>query len=102
MIRLTEQARGRWSVAFRVVAGTLGAYGLTSLVTVALSLLLARMGINRVEAVIAATLPSFAIFAVIAMAAFHARNAARAWGWLFGLAAPLGVLSWLLMPGAGS
>lgn len=102
MIRLTQQARGHWSVAFRIFAGTLGAYALTSLATVALSLLLARMAMDRVEAVTAATLASFAIFAVIAMAAFHARNAARAWGWLFGLAPPLGLLSWLLMPGAGS
>lgn len=98
MIRLTEQARGRWAVALRVSAGTLGAYGLTSVVTVALSLLLARIGMDRVEAVMAATLASFAIFAGVAMAAFHARSSARAWGWLFGLAVPLGLLSWLLMP----
>lgn len=102
MIRLTQRARGHWSVAFRIVAGTLGAYALTSLVTVALSLLLARMGMDRVEAVTAATLASFAIFAGVAMAAFHARSAARAWGWLIGLSAPLCLLSWLLMPGAGS
>jgi hypothetical protein len=102
LIRLTQQARGRWSVAFRVIAGTLGAYVLTSLATVALSLGLAAFGMDRVEAVTSATLASFAIFAGVAMAAFHARSAARAWGWLFGLAAPLGLLSWLLMPGAGS
>lgn len=101
MIRLTEQARGRWSVALRVVAGTLGAYALTSLVTVALSLLLVRIGVNRVEAVTAVTLASFAIFAVIAIAAFHARSAARAWGWLIVLAMPP-ALALLLLPGAGS
>ena len=102
MIRLTQQARGHWSVAFRIVAGAFGAYTLTSLVTVALSLLLARIGMGPVEAVTAATLASFAIFAGVAMAAFHARSAARAWGWLFGIVAPLGLLSWLLMLGAGS
>jgi len=77
MIRLTQQARGHWSVAFRIVAGAFGAYTLTSLVTVALSLLLARIGMGPVEAVTAATLASFAIFAGVAMAAFHARSAAR-------------------------
>ncbi|BAV64083.1 hypothetical protein [Sphingobium cloacae] len=102
MIRLTEQARGRWSAAFRIVAGTLGAYGLTSLATVALSLLLARIGMVRVEAVTAATLASFAIFAVVAMIAFHARSAGRVWGWLSGMAVLFGLLSWLLLPGVGS
>lgn len=102
MIRWTQRVRVRWLVALRVVAGTLGAYALTSLATVALSLLLARIGMDRVEAVTAATLASFAIFAGVAIAAFHARSAVRAWGWLFGLAVPLGLLSWLLMPGAGS
>ncbi len=100
MIRLTEQARGRWSVAFRVAAGTLGAYSLTSLATVALSLLLARIGMNRVETVTAATLASFAIFAVIAMAAFHARSAVRAWGWLLALGLPLALAVFLMLPGA--
>lgn len=69
-----DPARARWAVAVRVLAGTLGAYGLAALVTVALSLALAALGMNRVEAVHAATLASFAIFAVIAMVVFHARN----------------------------
>jgi len=99
MIRLTEQARGRWSAVFRIAAGTLGAYGLTSLVTVALSLLLARIGMTRVEAVTAATLASFVVFAVIAMATFHARNAIRAWGWLLALSVPLTLAVLLSSPG---
>ncbi|RJG55898.1 hypothetical protein D0Z70_07660 [Sphingobium terrigena] len=100
MMRLSEQARGRWSVAFRTLAGTLGGYGLTSLVTVALSLLLALIGMDRVEAVTAATLASFAIFAAIAMAAFHVRSAARAWGWLLAFAVPTGLAVMLMLPGA--
>jgi len=99
-MRLTEQTRGRWSIAFRTIAGTLGAYCLTSLVTVALSLLLARIGMDRVEAVTAATLASFAIFAVIIMMAFHARSAARAWGWLLSFAVPTGLAVVLMIPGA--
>lgn len=80
----------------RVLAVTLGAYALTSLATVALSLLLARLGIARIEAVTAATLVSFAVFAITAMAAFHARSAARAWGWLALLGACAGGIILLL------
>ncbi|MCG2841297.1 DUF4407 domain-containing protein [Sandaracinobacter sp. RS1-74] len=102
MIRPTEQARGRWSTMFRFVAGTLGAYALTSLVTVALSLLLARLGMDRVEAVYAATLASFAVFAGVAMSAFHARSAARAWGWLLAFGLPLALAVFLMLPGVPS
>lgn len=91
------ESRRRWSVASRVLAGMLGAYCLTSLATAALSLVLTRIGMNRVEAVTAATLVSFAIFAIIALSMFHIRSAMRAWAWLIGMAAPLVGLSWLLM-----
>lgn len=98
MIRPTEQARRRWSMAFRIVAGTLGAYGLTSLATIALSLLLFWIGMDRAEAVIAATLASFALFAGIAMATFQARSAVRAWGWICVFAAPAAVTILMLLP----
>lgn len=94
------QARGRWSVAVRTIAGTLGAYGLASRVTVALSLLLTWIGMDRVEAVTAATLVSFAIFAAIAMAAFHAGSAAQAWAWLVMFAVPIDLTVLFMMPGA--
>jgi len=98
MIRLGDPARARWGVTFRVLAGTLGAYGLASIATVALSLVMAALGMDRVEAVYAATIASFAIFAAIAIAAFYARSAGRAWGWLLAFTVPLAVLSWMLMP----
>jgi hypothetical protein len=98
MTRLRQQTRGRWSVAFRVLAGTLGTYAFTSLATVTLSLLLARIGVNRVEAVTVATLASFIIFAIAAMAAFHARSPVRAWGWLLSLSLPLALAAFFLMP----
>lgn len=98
-IPLSKQARDRWSVLGRSLAGTLGAYGLTSLVTAALSLVLARIGVDRVEAVTAATLPSFAVFALTAMAAFHARSAMRAWMWLIATAIPAGAVLLALLPG---
>jgi len=88
----------RWSVVSRVLAGTLGAYGLAALATATLSLLLATMGMGRVEAVIAATLPSFAIFSVAAMTAFHARSALRAWSWLAVFALPTGIGFLLMLP----
>lgn len=89
-------ARHRWSVASRTLAGTLGAYGVTALGTVALSLVLAALGMARAEAVTAATLASYAVFAIIAMAVFHAASPARAWAWLVGVAVPLALLTWLL------
>jgi hypothetical protein len=98
MMRLGDPARARWAVAVRVLAGTLGAYGLAALVTVALSLALAALGMNRVEAVHAATLASFAIFAVIAMVVFHARNLTRTWAWL-AVGSVLLALAWQLPAG---
>ncbi|MDR7154788.1 hypothetical protein J2W40_001603 [Sphingobium xenophagum] len=98
-IAMSKQARHRWSVAARSLAGTLGAYGVTALFTAALSLLLARIGMDRVEAVTAATLLSFAVFALIAMAVFHARSAVRAWIWLIGASIPVGAALLALLPG---
>lgn len=89
-----EGARHRWSVASRTVAGTLGAYAVTALATVALSLVLAALGMVRVEAVTAATLASYAIFACVAMTVFHARSAGRAWLGLVAAALPLALLAW--------
>lgn len=95
-----EAARYRWSVAARTLAGTLGAYGVTALATVALSLILAAFGMNRAEAVTAATLGSYALFAVVAMTVFHAKSALRAWLGLTAAALPLMLLARLLMPAA--
>jgi hypothetical protein len=83
-------------VAARVLAGTLGAYGLTVQITVFLSLVLARIGMPRVEAVTAATLASFAFFAAISMAVFHVHGVARTWLWLIATALPLAFVNWVL------
>lgn len=90
--------RHRLAVTARTLAGTLGAYGLTAQITVVLSFVLALAGMDRAEAVVAATLASFAVFAAISMAIFHARSAGRAWLWLAGTAAPLSLLQWVLSP----
>lgn len=83
--------RHRVSMLSRCVAVTLGAYALTALVTAALSVLLAR-SMGRVEAVTAATIASFAVFAFASMAAFHARSSLRAWGWLILFAGLAGLI----------
>jgi len=100
MRELSDPARRRWSVASRVLAGTLGAYGLTSLTTPALAQLLAQSGMTRVEAVYAATLGNFLPFAVIVMAVFNTRSMVRPWLWLFAFAVPLALLTFRMSPGA--
>lgn len=97
---LSPGARQRWSVASRTIAATLGAYAFAATATVALSLVLATLGMARAEAVTAATLASYAIFAVAAMTVFHARNSARAWAGLLVATLPLALLAWLLAPAA--
>lgn len=92
----------RGSMTLRVVAGTFGAYGLTSLLTVLLSFALAALGMARSEAVIAATLASYALFAGIAMAVFHARSAARASAWMGSAALLAAILCWLMLPGTSA
>jgi len=62
-------------------------YALTAIVT---GLLARHLPLARVEASIAATLLSFAIFPVIAMAIFYARSTLRAWLWMTGAIVLLG------------
>lgn len=87
----------RLSLAARVLAVTLGAYGAASLLAAALSLLLVWVGLSRPEAVMAATLASFAVYALLAIAVFHARSTVRAWVGLLLVAAPASLL--ILMSG---
>lgn len=100
--RMTEAgaARRRWSIAARVLAASVGGYALTSLLNLALPLALASFGVNQAQALLATTTASFLIYAAIIMAVFHARSAARAWAWLAASALPLGLVVWLLLPGA--
>lgn len=73
----------------RVISGTLGAYAVTVLATIVLSRLLIMAGSDPVEATLGATLASFAVFAGISIAVFHASRPARAWLWLTLTAVPL-------------
>ena len=70
----------RIAVASRAVAAILGAYGVAALATGCLSLALVRWaGMARAEAVMTATLLSFAWFALAAIWVFAADSAWRAW-----------------------
>jgi lipoprotein signal peptidase len=62
-------------------------YLLTSIVT---ALLARHLPMQRAQASVTATLVSFLIFALIAMAIFHARSTARMWMWMVGATMLLG------------
>lgn len=90
--RLTSPAR-RWSIAARAAAAIIGGYGFIWLFTAAMTLALRAAGLAAADAVLAVTMSSFLIWAVIAMAVFHMQTARRAWaGLLLGGAGCIGVL----------
>jgi len=57
---------------------------------------------NLARTLLGTMLASFLVWAAIIMAVFYAHSATRAWLWVIGSAVPLGIISWLLMPGAGA
>lgn len=94
-------ARHRWRVASRVLAAAVGGYGLTSLITADLALLLSRTSsLGPAGGVLAATLASFLILTVIVLGVFAARSAARAWLGLMTASISAAALL-LLLRGAG-
>jgi len=90
-----------WPLLSRILAAVVGGYGLTTIATLLASLLLPFLGVQREEALFAATMASFLLFAAIILCIFHAASATRAWLWLAGFAAPAGILLWLLWPEGG-
>lgn len=84
--RASPAPRYRLAVASRVLAAVPLNYVLTSIVT---ALLARHLPLSRAEASVAATLTAFLIFALIAMAIFHARSTARVWVWMIGSTALL-------------
>lgn len=83
--------RYRLGIASRAAAAILGGYALAASVTAAASLLLP---LARADAVITATLLSFAVYACAVLWVFAARSAWRAW---FGVAMPTIVLGFVLL-----
>jgi hypothetical protein len=93
----TSATRQNLEIASRAAAAILGGYGFLWLMTPALTLLLPRvMNITLFDSLLAVTMASFLVWAILAMAVFHARSAVRAWVWLIlGCAASMAIL-WLL------
>lgn len=86
---------GRGEVAARLVAAIPANYLLTSAATACLARLLWRgFGVDPANASVAATLTSFALFAVIALVAFGIRSVSRLWLWLAGSGVLLGLALW--------
>lgn len=97
---LTQRLRRSFPMISRILAATVGGYAVTSLLTLALPLILAALGIDQAQALLGATTGSFLLWTAIIMAVFHARSALRAWTVLAVAAAPLIVIVFTLLPGA--
>lgn len=83
----------RWALLSRVVAALAGGYALAALATVFLS---AALPLQRADAVLTATMLSFALYAAAIIWVFAAASAPRAWLGLVVCALPLGALClWL-------
>ncbi|MXO64304.1 hypothetical protein [Altericroceibacterium endophyticum] len=81
-----------WNIAARLVAAIPANYLVTSLATACLARMLPM---PPAEASVAATLFSFALFAVIALTAFGLASLTRLWVWMLGAGLVLGAGLWL-------
>lgn len=66
----------RWAVASRLLAAVFGGYAFTSLLTVLLALILPM---PRAQAVLTATMLSFAVYVGVVLWVFNIRGNARVW-----------------------
>lgn len=87
----------RLGVAARAVAAIIGGYALSAAATAFLALLLPKLSFSRADAVTAATLLSFTIYACAVLWVFAARSAARAWLGLMLPAAALACAAYALL-----
>lgn len=76
---LSGAARYRWSVASRILAASLGGYLVASLFNLALPLVWGRLGGDQPGALLAASMASFLLHALMAVGVFIASSAKRAW-----------------------
>lgn len=91
--RSTGSRPARWSVFSRVLAATVGGYTVTALSMAALAAALTCISpASKADAVLAATLLSFAVYTGLAVWAFGSRSATRAWVGLGLLALPCGAV----------
>lgn len=89
----------RWAVLSRVIAAFGGGYALTSAAVVLLSLL---WPLPRAQAVMAASMLSFAFYTGFILWAFHARDLRFVWGIGLTGTATLALAAWLLGAGGGA
>ncbi len=83
----------RLGVLSRVLAASLGGYVVTALISAVLALALPLLSAaSRADAVMVATMLSFAVYTVVAIWVFCARSALRAWVGLAGVAVFAGLL----------
>ncbi len=87
--RASPASYHRLAVASRALAAIPINYALTSIAT---ALLARHLPMAPAEATVTATLTSFLIFALIAMAIFHAQSTMRVWAWMIGGTTILGGL----------
>ncbi|MFT4102560.1 MAG: iron transporter [Burkholderiaceae bacterium] len=74
------------AIASRALCALLGGYALASAFTAFFSL---ALPLHRSEAVLTASMLSFAVYTAAAIFVFSARSATRAWAWTLGPAALL-------------
>ncbi len=80
-----KPSRYRWAIASRVLAAGLGGYGLTSLLSAVLALLLPWLtNASRADGVLAASLLSFTVYTVVVIWIFSTRSIWRVWAVLAG------------------
>lgn len=93
---LSDDARYRWQVLSRVLAAIFGGYLFTSLLTVFLALV---WPMPQAEAVVAASLLSFAVYTAAIIWVFSVRSATRAWVGLALSCAALALMNAVMLPG---
>lgn len=97
MIAARRGWRYRANVAARTAAAVLGGYAVAALFAAAIARLLP---LPRIEAVLPGTMLAFFVMPGVAIWAFLARSATRAWAGILILAALLAALAWLAGPPA--
>ncbi|TCM15691.1 hypothetical protein EDF56_10919 [Novosphingobium sp. PhB165] len=93
---------GKGNLAARLLAAVPANYALSSLAAACVARALAHgLAVSAPEASMAATLLSFAIFAVLALAAFGMRSVVRLWLWMLVSGAVMGGYLWFSLTTGG-
>ncbi|QHE83640.1 DUF3649 domain-containing protein [Hydrogenophaga sp. BPS33] len=100
MSPVTDTSRNsRWSVASRAVAAVLGGYAFSSAATVLMAVLWPA---PLAQAVMWASMLSFAVYTAAVIWVFATRSALRAWAGMLVGAAVLCALAWAFKIGGGA